>query len=68
MKQVQDNFFKFEKKGALWHLKYNGKKFKLRVLEIKLKKCLRNRIKKKKTHQKKTENKTLKGQFRKSNI
>lgn len=50
MKQVQDNFFLSlrKQKGALWHLKYNGKKFKLRGLEIKLKKFLRNKIKKKK--------------------
>lgn len=71
MKQVQDNFFLSlrKQKGALWHLKYNGKKFKLRGLEIKLKKFLRNKIKKKTTpHQKKTKNKTLKSQFRKSNI
>lgn len=49
MKQVQDNFFLSlrKQKGALWHLKYNGKKFKLRGLEIKLKKFLRNKIKKK---------------------
>lgn len=49
MKQIQDNFFLSlrKQKGALWHLKYNGKKFKLRGLEIKLKKFLRNKIKKK---------------------
>lgn len=58
MKQVQDNFFLSlrKQKGALWHLKYNGKKFKLRGLEIKLKKFLRNRIKKKKKNTSPKEN------------